>query len=135
MEDDADERAAIAEFDGGIPREWCDGWARLQAMAPPAGCTPRQWARLIDDAGRFLDQWAATASSLGWTTADVWGVHPTRPMARYDHMGLVGLLDGARVVVLTADTATLRTASGATNNAYRRPVTGSVPVWTLRASP
>jgi hypothetical protein len=36
LETDSDERAAICEFDGQIPREWAEGFAELQAMPPPA---------------------------------------------------------------------------------------------------
>jgi hypothetical protein len=60
-----DERAAIAEFEGGIPRAWGEGFARLQTMARPARMRPDRWQEMIDDAGRFLDRWAVKAAALG----------------------------------------------------------------------
>jgi hypothetical protein len=131
MEVDEGERAAIAHHAGGIPAEWCDGWARLQVMPCPDGMPEARWARLIDDAGRFLDRWAARASALGWGTLDVWGCHPSAPRARVDCLGLVGLLDGTEVVAITTDTATVRTRTGARQTVRRRPMPGAAPVWTL----
>src|SRR5271169_2391335 len=32
-----EERAAIIEFDGGIPRDWAEGFARLDRDRPPVG--------------------------------------------------------------------------------------------------
>lgn len=53
--DDFDaERAAIIEYDGGIPRVRAEAFARMQHRRP-ADMTEAQWRREIDDAGRFLD--------------------------------------------------------------------------------
>ena len=73
------ERAAIAEFESGIPRAWAEGFARLQTMACPAGMRPDRWQEMVDDAGRFLARWGAQAAALGWSTLDVFGAHPTHP--------------------------------------------------------
>jgi hypothetical protein len=34
---------------------------------------------------------------MGWTTLDLFGVHPTRPAVRFDVMGLLLLLQGGEV--------------------------------------
>jgi hypothetical protein len=131
MEHDEGERAAIAEHDAGIPAEWCAGWARLQAMPCPPDMAEARWLRLLDDAGRFLDTWAARASALGWSTLDVWGCDPKAPRARVDRLGLVGLLDSGRIVAITTDGATVEAVTGARQTIYRRPMPGAVPLWTL----
>ena len=50
-----EERAAIVEYDGGAPREWAEGFARLNPNQPPADVPPHRWLRFIDDCGHFLD--------------------------------------------------------------------------------
>jgi hypothetical protein len=49
------ERAAIVEHDGGIPREWAEGFARLDPARPPSDVPLRRWQRFVDDVGLFLD--------------------------------------------------------------------------------
>ena len=71
-----EERAAIVEHDGGAPREWAEGFARLDAATPPKGFDLGRWRQLIDDGGRFLDRWALTAAECGWSATDVFGLHP-----------------------------------------------------------
>jgi len=45
--------------------------------------------------------------ALGWPAADLLGLHPTHPTARYDRMGMLWFLKGERVVALTATVARL----------------------------
>ena len=51
-----EERAAIAEYDGGAPRAWAEAFAKLQCLPAPDGVSPAIWIAMIDGAGRFLDQ-------------------------------------------------------------------------------
>ena len=53
---DFEERAAICEFDGGLPRDHAEQLAALHAMPLPAGITGEQCAVVIDAAARFLDR-------------------------------------------------------------------------------
>jgi hypothetical protein len=82
----------------------------------PAGVPEPRWRQAIADAERFLTEWGELAERLGWTADDLFGLHPTVPLSRMDHMGLLGLLKGQRVVLLTATEA--RFEGGLT---YRRP--------------
>jgi hypothetical protein len=50
-----EERAAIAEHDGRIPRTWAEGLARLNPNLPPGDVPPPRWQRFIDDVGIFLE--------------------------------------------------------------------------------
>jgi hypothetical protein len=111
--------------------EWTAGVARLRTMVPPR-VRPDRWRQTIVDAGRFLDQWGAQAAALGWSTLDVFGAHPRHPIERLDCAGLVILLHGDELAALTADTARIRTSSGALLTYYRRPRRGAVPLWELR---
>jgi hypothetical protein len=61
-----EERAAIVEYDGGIPRAWAEGFARLDLSKPPRHVSVQRWQRFIDDCGLFLGSgWADRAAALG----------------------------------------------------------------------
>ena len=78
--DAEDERAAIAEHDGGAPRAWAEALARLDPAQPPRDLPPKRWVRFLDDCGRFLDGgWAAHATALGWGPLDLFGCNRARP--------------------------------------------------------
>lgn len=118
--------------DPSIPREWVDGVARLRAMSCPATLLPEQWHALIDATGRLLDGWGARLAQLGWGATDIFGLDPIRPLDRLDRAGLIAVLPDREVIAITADTITLRTASGATQTFRRKPGQGAgTPIWNL----
>lgn len=109
------------------PEEWVDGIQRLLAMPPPSSYSGLAWAVLRDDAAEFFWKWSGEAARLGWTTLAVWGVHPTRPQARTDCIGLVPILKGRRVATLTAVAAVIGRLQF-----YRPELTSeAVPLWEL----
>jgi hypothetical protein len=114
------ERSAILQYEGNIPRDWAEGFARLHPDRPPGGVPARRWLRFIDDIGLFLDSpFCAVAVGLGWGAYDLFGCDHDRPFVRIDYLGLLWLLDGGRVMALTADTATIKTSNGSILT-YRR---------------
>lgn len=133
LADDFEERAALAEYPTVVPREWAEGFARLQVSRPPAGLSVNRWRQVIDDGGRFIDRWAAHAAALGWRTLDVFGVHAARPVERFDAIGLVWAIRGSGVIDVTDMTATMETPTGARQTFYRRPGQHpeAVAIWTL----
>jgi len=117
------ERAAIAEYDGGAPREWAEALARLDPARPPADVSAKRWLRFIDDCGRFLDGgWAARAAELDWGPLNLFGRDRKRPFARLEHLGLLWELNGGRVVELHRDRAIIEIRNGARLCYRRRPV-------------
>jgi hypothetical protein len=121
--DAEEERAAIAEYDGGAPRAWAEALARLDPNKPPSDVPPQRWLRFVDDCGRFLDGgWAARAVSLGWGPLDLFGCDRERPFARVDHLGLLWLVKGGTIVELHRDRAILETERGVRQCYRRRPV-------------
>ncbi len=88
-DDDFAERAAIIEHDGGIPSEWVEGLALICTMVRPEGIPPVRWRHIIHAAGVFADRWAKQAAALGWSAAELFGVHSSGSLKRYDSMGLV----------------------------------------------
>ena len=78
--DDFDEeRAAIIEFDGRIPRPWAEAFARLDPERPPDGVAGQQWRQYVDDIGGFLDSPLLTvADGMGWRPRDLFGKQADR---------------------------------------------------------
>src|SRR5271169_5476353 len=67
LSDLARHRAASTEYDGGVPRAWTEGLARLDTDRRPADVPWRRWQIFVDDCGRFRDGgWAKKAAALGW---------------------------------------------------------------------
>jgi len=126
------ERAAIAQYSGGIPEEWCDGFAILQTMPRPDQFDYQEWQTLINDAGLFLDRWAMQATELGWQTHEIFGLFINGNRRRLDCMGLIPLLKGRPVVGLTDSFVEYRTATGAILCFYkgeRAPLCEIKSVW------
>ncbi len=84
-----EDRAAVADHDCDLPREWAEGLAALNAMTTPPDIPEARWSRIVDDAARFADRWGRQAVDLGWSLHDVFGCHPARPRERTDQAGLV----------------------------------------------
>jgi hypothetical protein len=85
------------------------------------------WHQAVEDGRRFLAQWGEQAEALGWTPRDLFGLdevpakpHPSyRRLSRYDHTGLIWMLQGCPVVALTEATAAIRSPTGSITT-YRR---------------
>jgi hypothetical protein len=127
------ERAAIVELDGAIPREWAEGFARLDPDRPPKDVPPKRWLQFINDIGRFLDSpFCAVAAALGWTAFDLFGADRDRPFARIDYAGLLWLLNDNRLAMLAENTATIETRTGARQTYRLKPgAPGRVLAWEL----
>jgi hypothetical protein len=100
--------------------------ARLD-MECPLYVDAERWRQAVADAKEFMDQWGERAAALGWTGADLVGLHepPADPhpsynrMSRVDCMGLVWMLNGDPVVEVAADNALIRRRTGSIN-VFRR---------------
>jgi hypothetical protein len=98
-----------------LPRTLSALEARCPAHAPVA-----RWQQCIEDGRAFLATWGEQAEALGWTARDLFGLFPVPAnphpsfsrLFRYDHTGLIWLLEGRPIVALTADTAAIQTPTG-----------------------
>jgi hypothetical protein len=103
-------------------------------LKPPALVDVDRWRQCVRDGSKFLAVWGEQAEALGWTPADLFGLHtpPERPhpsynrLSRYDCTGLIWLLQGKEVIALTADTATIRRPTGniTTYRRFNKPALG-----------
>jgi hypothetical protein len=93
--DEIDERAALAA--DRVPDCYLDAWARLNHQKPVA-TSNAQWSRALDDAGRFLDDWATEAASMQWSAGELFD----RPREGKPG-GILWQLKGDRVEALGAD--------------------------------
>jgi hypothetical protein len=118
-----EERAAIIENDGGAPRTWAEALAQLDPANPPVDVPLDRWQRFIEDCESFRRLgWANLAEACGWGPLELFGCDRERPLARYDHMGLLWIIQGGKLVALTAQTATIDTLTGSLQTYSRRPV-------------
>ncbi|AWN43767.1 hypothetical protein [Methylobacterium durans] len=89
-----------------IPSElqaWRDAFSRLKPSSPPCpGISQTAWLPMYDHALDVLDRFGAEAVELGWSSADLFGVHPTAGTIRADHCGAL-MLSGAKVTGLSAN--------------------------------
>ena len=115
--------AQPAEIEGDVLAEWHAILAGLKRRGPADWLSHPQWRGLLSDAENFLTRWGSAAHLLGWTALDLFGVHPIAPAARFDVMGLIPILNGAEVLALTSQTATMRRVSGAVLT-FHRPRSG-----------
>lgn len=128
-----EERAAILEHDGAIPRTWAEGFARLHPDRPPRDAPRDRWRQFVDDCGRFLDGgWAIRAAELGWGPRDLFGYDRDRPFPRIDPAGLLWLLSGDRLIELSDRAATIERRGGV-RHTYRRKsgAHGRVSAWEI----
>jgi len=95
-----------------------------------------RWQQCVEDGRAFLAKWSAQAEALGWTSADLFGLHtpPANPhpsyrrLSRYDQTGLCWLLEGRPVVALTEATAAIEGPTGSITvyRKHNKPALGSL---------
>jgi hypothetical protein len=118
----SDRSSPFSDFGGAFGRTLAALESRNPDFVPPA-----RWQQAIDDGRAFMAKWGKQAEALGWTARDLFGLHqpPAKPhpsysrLSRYDDTGLVWLLQGRSVLVLTDATAAIENATGAIT-IYRR---------------
>ena len=144
-----EERAAIIEFDGGLPRQEAETLAAQQQGFTDAdslhGESVRRWAAEIErlaklpavspDGAEALKRarafiakgWALQAARLSWDEVELFGVCPRAPWQRLDRKGVAF---GGAVQVVTQDAVAyvggLRRYRAQVNNDG-----GAVPIWEL----
>ncbi|KQP67605.1 hypothetical protein [Methylobacterium sp. Leaf112] len=109
------------------PHAWRQGFLNLRPnVVPCPGLTLQSWAGVHEACIAFLDARADEAAVLGWTTLDLFGVHPEAGVVRADFCGAL-VMSGERVSAITENRMAF------VNTAYYRDKpgrpTGAVPIW------
>ena len=116
-------QATIDEYDRGTPRAWAEAVSLLDPKKPLADVPQMRWQCFIEDCGHFLaGGWASRAAELGWEALDLFGCNRERPFARIDRLGLLWLLNGRKIVALTAGTAIMETPTDGRQTCARSAV-------------
>jgi hypothetical protein len=134
LRDAEEERAAVAGKIRDAPRVWAEAAARLDPAHSPGDIPPTRWLHFINDCGRFFDDgWASRAAALGWGPLDLFGCDRNKPFARIDRAGLLWLLNGRKLLAITAESASILTASGGKLTYHHCPdEPGRVLAWEIR---
>jgi len=148
-----EERAAIIEFDAGLPRQEAETLAAQEQGHADAGslhgATVERWATEIERLAKlpavspdgaealkraraFIGEgWARQAARLGWGEAELFGVCPVASWRRLDRKGAAF---GGAVQAVTAEAVTY--VGG--QRRYRAQVNNegcAVPIWELEGDP
>lgn len=109
------------------PAPWRKGFLDLRpSVVPCPGFTLQSWGGAHEACVDFLDRWADEAVALGWTTLEIFGVHPEVGTVRPDFCGAQVL--GAERVSEIAETRMQFVNTTYYRNTPGRP-TGAVPLW------
>jgi hypothetical protein len=89
---------------------WIEGIAILNPNRPAAGIPLLRWRQFIDDCKEFLDPakgLAEKALQMDWSTFDLFGCHPSQPLAYLSIGGLLWSVTGGRVIEFHRGWATI----------------------------
>jgi hypothetical protein len=85
-----EERAAIAEFDGGLSRPLAEALAWMEVCPPPPGTPPKRWQEAQDSFAMLVATGGASeALTTGWTPQDLCGVSRRPPHDSPSRAGLI----------------------------------------------
>ncbi len=112
-----------------LARMWREAFARLSATLPPCpGIRAQAWPEMHSVALGFLSDHADRAAELGWTTEEMFGVHPQVGAVRVDACGALMISGGQPVVSVEKD----RISFGITSYYHAKGKVPSIPVWNWR---
>lgn len=100
---------------------------RMEQARRPEGYTEARWYTVLRDMRRFAERRLDEALAAGWSLLDLFGSPPDTSAHRWDLTGLVLMLDGREVGMITPDTITILNRLGNPNTFYRHAPGCSVP--------
>ncbi|WP_419952223.1 hypothetical protein [Methylobacterium sp.] len=118
------------KIEPGSPQSWREAFLSMKPnVVPCPGLTVQNWQGVHAAALDFLDKYADEAGRLGWTTLDLFGVHPELGVIRSDFCGALVLSSD---LVSKVEPAFIRFE----RTRYFRTVPGrphgAVPIWTVK---
>ena len=109
---------------------WRQAFSALKpSVSPCPGLTGPKWQSVHAAALEFLDRYAEEAAVFGWTTLELFGVHPSLGVLRSDYCGAL-VLSGEKVSGVELNRLLFQRTH------YRRDVPGvpseGRPLWTFK---
>lgn len=114
-EDEYEERAAIIEHAGGLPRRWAEPLARLLTAPKPGAYLPERWEVIKGDAAELVGRHWARLDTVGWSLADV--------------KGLIPMIAGRRILAIHMGDLVVEMPNGDRAMICRRPVIDGPANW------
>lgn len=105
-----EERAAIAEHDGGLPKDWAEALTAIEARGKPANMLAAQWRSALDRIWARADEHGAAMHAAGWTFEEAFGLGEN--WFRLDQRGAAWLGDAAHIVAVTPAAIVFEHAGG-----------------------
>jgi hypothetical protein len=121
-------RARRAHRESFVPADWRD---LILSLPDDRAFGTNRLQGIIADGSMFLQLWEREAKRLHWSPLNLFGVHRLAPAARFDVMGLVPVLNGGTVRLLTSSGAVIAAPTGSSLTYTRGPQSGAVPLWEL----
>ncbi|HYD86788.1 MAG TPA: hypothetical protein VEA80_04890 [Vitreimonas sp.] len=114
-----EERAAIAQHEGGLPQSWAVALAAIERGPRPHGVSERDWRAFVNVAWERADAFGAELAANGWTFEEVFGVG--EHWARLDRRGACWLARDARIVEVTPERIVFERGGDRTTHNRGRP--------------
>ncbi|MBO1022997.1 hypothetical protein IPV08_23865 [Methylobacterium sp. SD274] len=118
------------KIEANSPQEWREAFLSIKpSVVPCPGLTAASWQAVHAASLDFLDKHADEAGRLGWTTLQLFGVHPDLGVIRSDFCGAM-VLSGDLVSEAHADFIRFE-RTRYFRNVPGRPK-GAVPIWSAK---
>ncbi|MCC0809108.1 hypothetical protein FPV16_23395 [Methylobacterium sp. W2] len=118
------------KIEPGSPQAWREAFLDMKpSVVPCSGLTPAGWQSVHAACFDFLDKNADEAGRLGWTTLQLFGVHPDLGVIRSDFCGAM-VLSGDLASAVEADFIRFE-RTRYFRNLPGRPK-GAVPIWAVK---
>jgi hypothetical protein len=124
-------RARRARRESLVPADWQDQVLSLPDDGSGRAFSFNRLQAIVADGALFLELWEREAKRLNWSSLNLFGVHPMAPAIRFDVVGLVPILNGATVRLLTPGSAIIAAPTGSALTYTKGPQGGAVPLWEL----
>ncbi|KQT10554.1 hypothetical protein ASG40_20080 [Methylobacterium sp. Leaf399] len=112
------------------PQAWRSAFLGMKpGVVPCPGMTSAKWRAIHAAALCFLDKHADEAAALGWTTEQLFGVHPSHGVIRVDFCGAL-VLSGEIVSKVETNVIALEKGICRRDNPGRPD--GAVPIWAFK---
>ena len=103
-----------------VPPDLEEGLCRLNEVPMPRAYEKPRWKQIKADAAALTIEHCETLATAGWTVADLYSVHKTKPDVRLECAGIVPLIMGRKVETVTDKAIILRANDGARLTIYRK---------------